>query len=229
MDHDNFIRHLSHVVRQDRLKQALEAVTKYRRELGGHTINLSVSVMQPICINCVDSRLYEGIPDISADNWTMDLLLLGFHPDVISKMEEQITIGIDETVQGPFCYDCNRPLPYWIDEDSACCYVEVPFSQYVGHVPEPTAKSVSKSLKKVIIKAYGATCFGCERDLKRGEITIDHIVPKAQGGKADRFNLQPLCCSCNQEKDDKPPLEQELVLNFPLRPLPSDAYEGMVW
>ena len=229
MDRKKFIRYFSYVVSQDRLKKGLEAIAEYRREVGGHKINLSVSVMQPMCIDCVGSSLYDGIPDITTDNWGLDLLLLGVHPDLISQMEEQISIGIDETAQGPFCYDCRRPLPYWEDENSACCYVEVPFSQYVGHVPEQTAKSVSKSLKKTIIEAYGATCFGCERDLKRREITIDHIVPKARDGKADRFNLQPLCCSCNQEKDDKPPLEQKLVLNFPLRPLPSDAYEGLVW
>ena len=224
---------------RDRLKEGLETVASYRREIGGHKVHLEVSVVQPMCIDCAYGwrlfypelldKVYEAVPDISADDWTSDLAILGLPGTVICQMEEQVLEGIDEDVRGPFCYDCKRPLPYWEDEDSACYCVKTPFSEYIGHHIEEDAVSVSKSLKKAIVEVYGPICFGCDKALKQSEVTIDHVVPKAQGGKADMFNLQPLCESCNQEKADTSPLEMHIVLHFPLRPIPSDSYEGWIW
>ena len=51
MDREAFVRYFSYVVSQDRLKQGLEVIAEFRREVGGHKIKLSVSVMQPICID----------------------------------------------------------------------------------------------------------------------------------------------------------------------------------
>ena len=42
-------------------------------------------------------------------------------------------------------------------------------------------------------------------------------------------NLQPLCQSCNQEKADKEVDVVDAVLTFPLRPPPSDGFEGVIW
>ncbi len=213
------------------LKEGLNVVAEYRQQFGGHKVNLTIEVMQPICIDCKDGMpwIFKDVPDISADNWGIDLMLLGFHPDVISDMEKEIKAGIDPTIQGPFCYECKRPLPYWDDEDSACYCMEIPFSVYIGHHHPNTSKAVSKGVRKAVLEAYGTTCFGCGRNLLKKEVTMDHIVPKSEGGTADRFNLQPLCCSCNHEKDDQLPMEKTIVLHSPVRPLPSDAYEGIIW
>lgn len=224
-----------HDIFRENIKEGLQEVAQYRRELGGHKVNLTVSVIMPICLDCAyDWRYYyfgleySDVPQISLENWSLDLLLLGVPLSDISDMEDEIAEEIEET-RGPFCCQCKRPLPYWEDEESACHSVEVPLSEYISHQSEEKSTSVSKSLKKVILEAYGENCFGCDKSLKGTEVTIDHIIPKSKGGKADIFNLQPLCESCNQEKADQVPLEKNIVLHFPLRPMPSDSYEGLFW
>ena len=36
------------------------------------------------------------------------------------------------------------------------------------------------------------------------ELTVDHIVPRYRGGGDEPENLQPLCRSCNSQKQAKP-------------------------
>lgn len=40
-------------------------------------------------------------------------------------------------------------------------------------------------------------------DGPEGNATVDHIVPKAQGGTDDYSNLMAMCKSCNSSKQDK--------------------------
>ena len=49
-------------------------------------------------------------------------------------------------------------------------------------------------------------CRDCREkfDRRRGAQELDHIVPRALGGRLyDRDNLQPLCCDCHAEKSDR--------------------------
>lgn len=51
--------------------------------------------------------------------------------------------------------------------------------------------------KKLLIRRDGRACRYCGS----GEnLTIDHIVPKADGGTNDPRNLQLLCAPCNATK-----------------------------
>lgn len=217
-------------------KECLEKTIQYRRDLGGHKVDVTVLVARAMCIDCAPSWRYlfpelldKDWTDINKDGWETDLLLLGFPIPVIDELKEDILEGIEAELRGPFCFDCNRPLPYWEDEESACYLVRQPLAEYIGHQYEEDAVSVGKSLRRMVLDVYGSSCFGCGIVLKRSEVTIDHIVPKAEGGTADIFNLQPLCESCNQEKADQPPVDKIVTLHFPLRPLPSDTYEGWSW
>lgn len=58
---------------------------------------------------------------------------------------------------------------------------------------------------------------------------MDHIVAVSRGGVTEVANLQPLCEPCNQEKADRGVEVIEITLTFPLRPPPSDAFEGIFW
>ena len=40
-------------------------------------------------------------------------------------------------------------------------------------------------------------CFYCRQPLKRDEITIDHVIPRAAGGTDRPWNLRPCCQRCN--------------------------------
>lgn len=50
----------------------------------------------------------------------------------------------------------------------------------------------------VLCEEYSHTCPCC--GITGVKLTIDHIVPKSQGGSDDITNLQPLCRGCNAKK-----------------------------
>ena len=228
-----WLRGILYDVFRDDLREGLDAVVEARRSLGGYKVSVKASVLLPVCIDCPPSDLLLFLPewrppDISVDDWQLDLLLLGIPGEVIAQMEEDVAEGIDPA-RGPYCRYCNRPLPYWEDENCACYAIEEPLSKYIGYRSNEDAVEVGKQLKKQILEVYGSVCFGCNQPLRRSEVTVDHIIPKSAGGTADLFNLQPLCESCNNEKDDQPPGEKAIVFHFPVRPKPSDSFEGFIW
>jgi 5-methylcytosine-specific restriction endonuclease McrA len=59
--------------------------------------------------------------------------------------------------------------------------------------------SVSTKLKKQIAEGT-AICVKCG---SKENLTIDHIVSIAKGGKTEEGNLQIMCAKCNEEKADK--------------------------
>ena len=43
-------------------------------------------------------------------------------------------------------------------------------------------------------------CVHCGRSFRKGDVNIDHIVPRAFGGSDSIDNLQCLCKHCNRSK-----------------------------
>ncbi|OEU71220.1 MAG: HNH endonuclease [Desulfuromonadales bacterium C00003093] len=50
-------------------------------------------------------------------------------------------------------------------------------------------------------------CHYCEKPFPPGELTLDHIVPLARGGRSTKGNCVPACKECNNRKKDLLPLE----------------------
>ena len=50
-------------------------------------------------------------------------------------------------------------------------------------------------------------CHYCGKKFSREELTLDHIVPVARGGKSTRGNLVVCCRGCNQAKKYLTPAE----------------------
>lgn len=46
-------------------------------------------------------------------------------------------------------------------------------------------------------------CVSCKKLFTKETITIDHRIPKRDGGTDDLWNLQPMCRSCNSSKRDR--------------------------
>lgn len=46
------------------------------------------------------------------------------------------------------------------------------------------------------------TCVKCHKSFRKGDMDIDHIIPKSQGGNNSRYNLQCICKHCNRSKQD---------------------------
>ena len=217
---------------RDGLKESLERVASIRRELSDHNLLIEPRVAHPVCFDCHFRYLevYDKCsPDISMDNWTQDLLLWGMDCSTIDDMKEAIENGVDPVTQGPYCYGCRKTLPYWEDEDATCFVITESLRDYIGFEARPIKGRVPKYLKKLVLEVYGRQCFNCGTSRREDRITIDHIHPRNSGGTADLYNLQPLCKNCNNAKDDHGPRVNHLVLHFPLRPIPSDAYEGKMW
>ena len=56
-------------------------------------------------------------------------------------------------------------------------------------------------------KRSDGICYHCKKKFPLNEITMDHIVPLARGGKSIKSNLVPSCKKCNFEKKHKLPFE----------------------
>jgi 5-methylcytosine-specific restriction endonuclease McrA len=61
--------------------------------------------------------------------------------------------------------------------------------------------------RATIIERDGRACWYCGRELKRGQITLDHVVPVSHGGPHTPDNLRVACRSCNCQKHDRTPYE----------------------
>ena len=55
-------------------------------------------------------------------------------------------------------------------------------------------------------------CHYCKSKTAPKELTMDHIVPIARGGKSTRGNVVPCCKSCNNAKKQLLPMEWEAYL-----------------
>jgi 5-methylcytosine-specific restriction endonuclease McrA len=61
--------------------------------------------------------------------------------------------------------------------------------------------------------------FECQYCGKQENLTLDHLIPKARGGRSTWDNLTTACSRCNAQKGDQTPRESGLKLNSkPIRP-----------
>jgi 5-methylcytosine-specific restriction endonuclease McrA len=54
-------------------------------------------------------------------------------------------------------------------------------------------------------------CAYCGRSVAPGELTMDHVVPVARGGRSARGNVVPSCKDCNNRKRLMTPAEQLMM------------------
>lgn len=52
-------------------------------------------------------------------------------------------------------------------------------------------------------------CHYCKGRFPPKELTMDHVIPIARGGKSERFNVVPCCKQCNTNKRQMIPAEWE--------------------
>lgn len=50
-------------------------------------------------------------------------------------------------------------------------------------------------------------CHYCGGDFPPGELTMDHVIPVARGGKSEKGNVVPCCKACNTKKKALTPAE----------------------
>lgn len=82
-------------------------------------------------------------------------------------------------------------------------YIQLPF------------KKVALS-RQNIFKRDGHECVYCGT---RGNLTVDHVMPRSRGGRDSWHNLVTACQRCNTEKGDQTPDEAEMNMTHqPFRP-----------
>jgi 5-methylcytosine-specific restriction protein A len=50
-------------------------------------------------------------------------------------------------------------------------------------------------------------CHYCQKKFKPADLTMDHLVPLARGGRSVKNNLVPACKACNSEKKLSTPVD----------------------
>jgi 5-methylcytosine-specific restriction endonuclease McrA len=55
-------------------------------------------------------------------------------------------------------------------------------------------------------------CHYCGKKFKPAELTMDHVVALARGGRSDKNNVVPTCKDCNNQKKILLPQEWELYM-----------------
>ncbi|MBI3183867.1 MAG: HNH endonuclease [Myxococcales bacterium] len=73
------------------------------------------------------------------------------------------------------------------------------------------------------------TCQYCGLQLPRGELNLDHVVPRAQGGKTSWENVVCSCVECNLLKGGRTPEEAGMkLLRKPARPRWTPLFRGAI-
>ena len=79
-------------------------------------------------------------------------------------------------------------------------------------------REVPFSRRNILIRD-GHTCQYCGLEFTSGELTIDHIVPKAHNGPNDWTNVVACCRACNMKKGDRTPRQAGMkLMRRPFKP-----------
>lgn len=79
-----------------------------------------------------------------------------------------------------------------------------------------------------VMRRDGFSCQYCRTKAPVGELTYDHVVPRAQGGRTCWENIVTACRECNHAKADRTPKQAGMPLaKTPVRPtwLPAGGVE----
>ncbi len=73
--------------------------------------------------------------------------------------------------------------------------------------------------RRNVFKRDRMTCQYCGKQPGSGELTIDHVLPRAQGGQSSWTNCVLACIDCNSKKANRTPQQARMKLRKePVRP-----------
>ncbi|MCF6249464.1 MAG: HNH endonuclease [Desulfobacula sp.] len=56
-------------------------------------------------------------------------------------------------------------------------------------------------------------CHYCAESFPPRELTMDHVIPLARGGRSEKFNLVACCKACNTKKQQLLPIEWDAYMD----------------
>ena len=66
--------------------------------------------------------------------------------------------------------------------------------------------------RQIMVKRDKSTCMYCGKKLTNSQITVDHVLPRAQGGITSYMNCVVACQPCNGKKANFTPEQAGMVL-----------------
>lgn len=70
-----------------------------------------------------------------------------------------------------------------------------------------------------VFRRDGYRCQYCGESLAPRELTFDHVIPRARGGRTGWENIVTCCRPCNDEKRDRTPEEARMkLIRVPVKP-----------
>jgi len=67
-------------------------------------------------------------------------------------------------------------------------------------------------------KTSTGTCWYCGEQVGFKNLTMDHVIPLARGGRSTKDNLVPCCKECNTKKKNALPVEWDEYMDSLQRP-----------
>lgn len=102
--------------------------------------------------------------------------------------------------------------------------LRVPEVITLNHFDRVPTSSVTFS-RRNIFRRDRFTCQYCGRQPKADELTIDHVLPRSQGGQSTWDNCVLACVECNHRKADRTPDQARMGLKkVPIRPTWNPIY-----
>lgn len=90
---------------------------------------------------------------------------------------------------------------------------EIKFPSIVRLIKQPKRYYFSNNFsRKALIKRDHGICQYCNTKLINSEITMDHVLPRAQGGGTSFSNCVVACKACNNKKDSRTPEQANMKL-----------------
>lgn len=79
------------------------------------------------------------------------------------------------------------------------------FAWYLTIAKKDAIMTPKSRINKIdeLIKLYGSICCWCCKQLKRDEITVEHLLPKSYNGSDALDNLFLACKSCNNSRGNR--------------------------
>lgn len=85
----------------------------------------------------------------------------------------------------------------------------IKLNRYVRHIRKRTHFD-----RQTLFRRDQFLCCYCNKALNSNTLTVDHIVPKAQGGITSWLNCVSSCSKCNSYKNDRTPEQAGLKLFY---------------